>query len=81
MKPIFLVLKIALNLFDITHKFSTFTMFIMFTDDELFVGFETICSTLMGLWYGQEKLEYPTLLILLDCYTTNICAADIALFL
>jgi hypothetical protein len=30
----------------------------MFTD-ELFLGFETICSTLTGLWYGQEKMGYP----------------------
>jgi hypothetical protein len=38
-------------------------MFIMFTD-ELFLGFETIYCTLTGLWYGQEELGYPALLIL-----------------
>jgi hypothetical protein len=67
----------ALPFFDITHKFSTLTMLVMFTD-ELFVGFETICSTLTGLWYMQEDLIYPTLLILLECYAINICAADIS---
>jgi hypothetical protein len=46
----------------------------MFTD-ELFLGFETICS---GLWYGQEELEYPALSIQLECCTVNICAADIS---
>jgi hypothetical protein len=36
------------------------TKFEMFTE-ELFLGFETICSTctFTGIWYGQEKLEYP----------------------
>jgi hypothetical protein len=68
----------ALNLFDITPKFSTFTMFVMFADEELFVGYKTICSTLTGLWYGQEKLGYPALLILLECCTINICASDIS---
>jgi hypothetical protein len=53
------------------------TIFVMFTD-KLFLGFETICSTFTGLWYGQEKLECPALLILLECYTINICAADIS---
>jgi hypothetical protein len=33
----------ALYLFDITPKFSTFTMSVMFTDEELFVGFKIIC--------------------------------------
>jgi hypothetical protein len=28
---------------------------------------------------GQEKLGYPALLILLECYAINICAADISL--
>jgi hypothetical protein len=68
----------ALSLFDITLKFSTFTMFIMFIDEELFVGFETNCSTLTGLWYGQEKLGYPALLIQLECCAINIYAADIS---
>jgi hypothetical protein len=31
-------------------------MLVMFTD-ELFLGFEAICSTFTGLWCGQEKLE------------------------
>jgi hypothetical protein len=34
------------------------TKFVMFTE-ELFLDFETICSTFTGLRYGQEKLEYP----------------------
>jgi hypothetical protein len=42
--------------------------------DELFLSF----ATLTGLWYGQEKLGYPALLILLECRTRNICAADIS---
>jgi hypothetical protein len=50
----------------------------MITDDELFLAFETICSTLTRLWYGQEKLGYPALLILVECCTTNICAAGIS---
>jgi hypothetical protein len=50
-------------------------MFVMFTD-ELFQGFETIYNTFTGLWYGQEKLGYPALLILLECCTINFCAAD-----
>jgi hypothetical protein len=54
-----------------------YTKFEMFTE-ELFLGFETICSTFTGLWYGQEKLEYPALLILLECYIINICVADIS---
>jgi hypothetical protein len=49
----------------------------MFTD-ELFQASETNCFTFMGLWYGQEKLEDPALLILIECYTINICAADIS---
>jgi hypothetical protein len=34
-----------------------------------------------GLWYGQEELGslgYSALLILLECCTINICAADIS---
>jgi hypothetical protein len=38
----------AFNLFNITQKFSTYTMFVMFTD-ELFRSFETIYSTFRGL--------------------------------
>jgi hypothetical protein len=49
----------------------------MFTD-ELFQGFETVCNTLTGLWYGQEELAYPAVLILLECCTINFCAADIS---
>jgi hypothetical protein len=52
-------------------------MFVMFTD-ELFIGFETICSTLTGFWYGQDELGYPALLILLECYTVNFRAAVIS---
>jgi hypothetical protein len=37
--------------------------------DELFLGFETICSSPTGLWYGQEELGYPALFILQECYT------------
>jgi hypothetical protein len=40
---------------DVTPKFSTFTMFVMFTH-ELFLAFETVCSAFTGLWYKQEKL-------------------------
>jgi hypothetical protein len=36
-----------------------------------------MCCTLTGLWYGQEKLKYAALLILIECCTVNICAADI----
>jgi hypothetical protein len=46
--------------------------------DELFQGFETKCNTLAGLWYGQEELGYPILLILLKCCTVMFCAADIS---
>jgi hypothetical protein len=53
------------------------TMLVMFTD-ELFLGFETICCTLTELWYGQEELGYPALLIRLECCLINICAADIS---
>jgi hypothetical protein len=53
-------------------------MLVMFTD-ELFLGFEAIYSTLTGLWCGQEKLEYPSLSVLLECCIINRCAADIAL--
>jgi hypothetical protein len=52
-------------------------MFVIFTD-ELFKGFETICNTLTGLWCGQEELGYPALLILLECCTVIICAAEIS---
>jgi hypothetical protein len=52
-------------------------MFVMFTD-ELHQGFETYVILFTGLWYGQEELEYSALLILLECYTINICAADIS---
>jgi hypothetical protein len=52
-------------------------MFVMFTD-ELFLGFETISSTLTGLWYGQDEFGYPALLILLECCTINFCAAVIS---
>jgi hypothetical protein len=47
-------------------------MAVMFAD-ELFLSF----ATLTGLWYGQEKLEYPALLIVLECCRRNNCAADI----
>jgi hypothetical protein len=67
----------ALNLFNITLKFRTYTMFVMFTD-QLFIGFEAICSTLTGLWYGQEKMGYSALLIMLECCTIDIRAADIS---
>jgi hypothetical protein len=50
----------ALNVLNITPQSSTCTMFVMFTD-ELFLGFETICSNFTGLWYGQEELVYPAL--------------------
>jgi hypothetical protein len=67
----------AFNLLNITPKFSTCTMYIMFTD-KLFRGFGTIYSTFTGLCYGQETLEYPALLIPLECCTRNISAADIS---
>jgi hypothetical protein len=38
-------------------------MFVMFTE-WLFLGVQTVCSIFTGLWYGQEKLWYPALLIL-----------------
>jgi hypothetical protein len=38
--------------------------------------FQTICSTLTELCYVQEKLGYTAFLILLECCTINICAAD-----
>jgi hypothetical protein len=47
----------ALNVLNITPECSTCTMFVMFTD-ELFLGFETICSNFTGLWYGQEEEFY-----------------------
>jgi hypothetical protein len=34
-----------------------------------------VCST----FTGQENLGYAALLILLECYTINICVADISL--
>jgi hypothetical protein len=49
----------------------------MFTD-ELFEGFVTLCNTLTGLWYGQEELGYPALLILLASCTIHFCAANIS---
>jgi hypothetical protein len=51
-------------------------MFVIFSE-ELFQGFEIICNTPTGLWYGQEDLVYPALLILLGCCTIKFCAADI----
>jgi hypothetical protein len=48
-------------------------MYVMITD-ELFQGFETIYNTFTGLWYGQEELGYPALLILLECCTIKFCA-------
>jgi hypothetical protein len=65
------------NFFDIIPKFSTPTMFVIFTA-ELFVGFEIICSTLRRFCYGQEELEYPALLILFKCCAINICGAGIS---
>jgi hypothetical protein len=65
----------ALTFLDIIPKFSTFIMFVMFTD-ELFLAFEVICSTFTRLCYVQEAVEYPALLILLECCTINILAAD-----
>jgi hypothetical protein len=38
----------------------------------------TIYSTVTELWNGQEELEYPALLILLECCIINICAAFIS---
>jgi hypothetical protein len=67
----------ALTFLDITPKFSTFTMFVMFTD-ELFLAFETTPSTYTGLWYGQAKLGYPALLILLESCAINIFAAKMS---
>jgi hypothetical protein len=52
-------------------------MFVKFTD-ELFLGFETMCNALTGLWYGQGELGYPAPLILLECSIMNFCAADIS---
>jgi hypothetical protein len=37
-------------------------MFVTFSD-ELFQGFETICSTLAGICYAHEDLGHPALLI------------------
>jgi hypothetical protein len=67
----------ALNVLNITPQCSTCTMFLMFTD-ELFLGFETICSNFTGLWYGQEELGCDAIFILLESCTINICAADIS---
>jgi hypothetical protein len=67
----------ALNVLKVTPQCRTRTMFVMFSD-ELFQGFEIICNTLPWLWYGQEDLVYPALLILLGCYTVKFCAADIS---
>jgi hypothetical protein len=52
-------------------------MFAMFTD-EIFQDFEAICNILTGLWYGQEDLVYPALLILLESRTVTFCAANIS---
>jgi hypothetical protein len=55
-------------------------MFEMFTE-ELFQCFETVHIYIIffrGLWYGQEELGCPALLILLECCTINICAVDIS---
>jgi hypothetical protein len=35
-------------------------------------------NTLTGLWYGQEELGYPALLVLLERCTVTFCAADIS---
>jgi hypothetical protein len=56
----------ALNVLNVTPQCSTSTMFVILID-KLFQGFETVCNTLAGLWYGQEELRYPVLLILLEC--------------
>jgi hypothetical protein len=66
-----------LNVLNVTPQCSICTIFVMFTD-ELFLGFETKCNTLTGLWYGQEELGYPALLSLLECCTVNFCASDIS---
>jgi hypothetical protein len=50
----------ALNLLNVSPECNTCTIFLMLTD-ELFLGFETLCSTLTWLWYGQEELGYRTL--------------------
>jgi hypothetical protein len=34
----------------------------------------TICSTLTGLWYGQEEVGYPALLILLELHNKLLCS-------
>jgi hypothetical protein len=52
-------------------------MFVMLTD-ELFRCCETIPATLTGLCFGEAKLEYPALLILLEFCIINIFAADIS---
>jgi hypothetical protein len=66
---------VKFNFFYVTLKFSTFIIFVMFTD-ELFAGFEIMCYTLTGLGYGQEELGYLAPLILKDFCAVNICAAD-----
>jgi hypothetical protein len=48
----------------------------MFTDEELYLAFETVCSPFTGLCCGQEMLGYPALLILLERCGINICAAN-----
>jgi hypothetical protein len=30
-------------------------MFVIFTDEKLFLAFETICSAVTGLWHGHKK--------------------------
>jgi hypothetical protein len=67
----------ALNVLNATPKYSTYTMFVMFTD-ELFLGFEAKCNTLTGLCNGQEEVGYSALLILVECCTINFCASGIA---
>jgi hypothetical protein len=60
----------ALNELNVTPQCSTCAVFVIFTD-ELFLSCETICSTLTGLWDGEEELGYHALLILLDCCALN----------
>jgi hypothetical protein len=49
----------------------------MFTD-ELFPVVEVKYSTFAGLWQGEENSGYPTLMILSECHTVNICTVDIS---
>jgi hypothetical protein len=68
----------ALNVLKVTPPCSTRTMFVMFSDElRVFQGFEIICNTLAGLWYGQEDVIYPALLIRIGCCTVKFCAVDI----